>query len=90
MGLFYKWGETVVETGRDVTEKAKKTMEIMNLKSQIETCEERMNKNYMEIGKMYYELYGEHPDEPFEKACRNIKYAQNGVEKLQEKIAGLL
>ena len=42
--------------------------------------------HYMEIVKKYVELYGAIPEEPFEKQCRAIQNAQDGVEALNQKI----
>ena len=79
-------GDTISSKGKEVAEKAKETAEILALKGQISTCEEVIRKNYVEIGKMYFEQYGEMPEEPFEKQCRAIHNAMNGVKELQERI----
>ena len=86
MDIFEKVGETVVTKGKEVADKAKEIAEITNLRSQISTCEEVMKKNYIEIGKNYYNQYGDMPEEPFEKQCRSIKNAKNGIDELQDKI----
>lgn len=86
MDILEKIGDTLSGMGREAADKAKELAEIANLKSQISTCEEVIKKNYMEIGKLYYELHGEAPDEDFEKSCRAIKNAKYGVEDLQKKI----
>ncbi|MCM1252963.1 MAG: hypothetical protein NC321_09085 [Clostridium sp.] len=83
-----KIGETISVKGKEVTDKAKDLAEIANLKSQINTCEDVVKKNYMEIGKKYYELHGAdpEPDENYEEQCRAIRNAQNGIRELEEKI----
>lgn len=86
MDFFEKLGETVAVKGREVADKARETAEIVNLKSQIATCEEVIKKNYAEIGKLYYEQYGENPDALFEKQCKAIGNARNGVKELQKKV----
>lgn len=86
MDFFEKIGDTVSAKGKEAADKAKDFAEIVSLKSQISTCEEVMKKNYLEIGRLYYEQYADVPDAPFEKQCRAIKNAQNGVEELQQKI----
>ena len=45
-----------------------------------------LDENYQEIGKQYFEQYGENPEGGFEKQCEAIKNAQNGIKELQEKI----
>ncbi len=86
MDIIEKIGDTLSAKGKEAADKAKELAEIASLKSQIATCEEVIKKNYMEIGRIYYEQYGGMPEEPFEKACRSIRNAKGGVEDLQTKI----
>lgn len=86
MEFFEKIGDTISAKGKEAADKAKDLAEIASLKSQISTCEEVMKKNYLEIGRLYYEQYADVPDAPFEKQCKAIKNAKNGVEDLQQKI----
>lgn len=72
--------------GREVADKAKVMAEIADLKGQIATCEEVIKKNYLEIGKQYFDEYRDVPDAPFEKQCRAIANAKEGICDLQEKI----
>ncbi len=86
MDILEKIGDTLSEKGKEAADKAKEVAEIARLKSQITACEEVIKKNYTEIGRLYYELYGDMAEEKFEKQCRAIKNARNGVEDLQQKI----
>lgn len=86
MDIIEKLGDTISVKGKEAVDKAKELAEIAHLKSQIATCEEVIKKNYMEIGRIYYEQYGDMPEAPFEKACRSIKNAKGGVEELQSQI----
>ena len=86
MDLFEKMENVISAKGREVADKAKGMAEIAGLKAQIATCEEVIKKNYLEIGKLYYEEYRDVPDAPFEKQCRAIANAQEGIRDLQEKI----
>lgn len=86
MDFFGKLGDTISAKGREVADKAKDTAEVMRLKSQISTCEEVIKKNYQEIGKLYFEQYGEEPQELFETQCSAVRNAQRGIKELQEKI----
>ena len=86
MDILEKIGDTISEKGKEAADKAKEIAEIASLKSQIATCEEVIKKNYLEIGKLYYELYGDMAEEDFAKQCKAIKNARNGVEELQKKI----
>lgn len=86
MDFINKVEETITTKGQVVVDKAKEMAEIASLKSQIGTCEEVIKKNYAEIGKIYYENFGDCPEELFTKQCRAIKNAQEGVKDLEAKI----
>lgn len=86
MDMIQKLGDTIAAKGKEVAEKAKEAAEIASLKGKIATCEEVIKKNYLEIGKLYYEQYGEMPEEEFEKQCRSIRNASKGKKELQKQI----
>lgn len=86
MDFFEKLGDTISTKGKVVADKAKDTAEILRLKSQISTCEEVIKKNYLEIGKLFFEQHGQESETPFEKQCTAIRNAQCGIKELQEKI----
>ncbi len=86
MDFIEKIGDTITTMGKEATDKAKELAEIAHLKSQISTCEEVIKKNYMEIGRLFVEQYGDDEDAPFEKQRRAIRNAQAGVDELQAKI----
>lgn len=86
MDFIDKLGEAIAEKGSRIADKAKETAELVGLRNQIDTCEEVIKKNYMEIGKLYYEKCHGDPDELFEKQCRAIGNAQNGVAELRKRI----
>lgn len=86
MDFLEKLGDNITMMGKEATDKAKEMAEIARLKSQIATCEEVIRRNYLEIGEKYVELYGAMPEAAFEKQCRCIENAKEGLEALQEKI----
>lgn len=86
MDFFSKVEETITTKGQAAVDKAKELAEIARLKSQVSTCEEVLKKNYMEIGRIYYENFGNCPEGLFEKQCRNITNAQNGIDELEKQI----
>ena len=79
MDIIEKIGDTITEKGKVAADKAKELAAIANLKSQISTCEEVMKKNYLEIGKIYFEQYSDMPEPPFEKQCETIKNSQRAI-----------
>lgn len=86
MDILEKIGDTITAKGKEAADKAKEIAEIASLRSQISTCEEVIKKNYLEIGKLYYELYGDMAEDNFAKQCRNIQNARHGVNELQRQI----
>ncbi len=86
MDFFEKLSDTINAKSKEAADKAKELAEIASLKSQISTCEEVIKKNYLEIGRLYVEQYGDDEEAPFEKQRRAIRNAQAGVEDLQARI----
>ena len=86
MEFIEKLGNTISAKGKEVADKAKDQAEILRLRGQISTCEEVIKKNYLEIGRLFYEQYGDDEDAPFEKQRNAIKNARIGVKELQAKI----
>lgn len=86
MDFFERVGETITSKGKEVADKAKDVAEIANLRSQITACEDVIKKNYMEIGKLYYEQFKEAEYNEFVEQCTAITNAKNGIEALETKI----
>ena len=81
--------ELVVDTARKTAEKAKDIAEIAALKNRIAICEDVKKKNFMEIGRIYYEQYGEAGETRFENQCKAIYNAEKGIEELQKEIENI-
>ncbi len=86
MDFIEKVSETITTKGKEAADKAKDMAEIVSLKNQIKVCEDVMKKNYMEIGKKYYESNAESPESEYEQQCIAIRNAQKGIKELEEKI----
>ena len=86
MEMFEKLGETIKQKSKIAADKAKEVAGIAQLKIQINTQEDLIKKNYQEIGKRYFDLYKDMPEDPFMKECDDIKAAQKEIEKLQEQM----
>ncbi len=89
MDFFQKLESTVTETAQQVSGKAKELAAVANLKSQINTNEEVIKKNYMEIGRIYYEAYGDCAEEMFEKQCKAIAYAKENIKNMESQISDI-
>ena len=97
MELMDKLNETIVTKGKTAVEKisgkakgavdkAKDIPEIASLKRRIATCETVRNKNYMEIGRLYYEKFADAEDIVFAKQCRAICNAEKAIEELNREM----
>lgn len=81
-----KIGETISAKGKEVSDKAKDLAEIVHLKSQIKACEDTVKRNYMEIGRRYYELHASNPEEHYAEQCVAINNAQDSIVEYEQKI----
>ena len=86
MAFFSKVGESLSSASKSVAEKAKQLAEISSLNGRISTQEEIIEHAYLEIGKRYYEIHKENPDENFEEFCTLIKEALVQINVLKEEI----
>lgn len=59
MSFFDEMKETLTTAGRDVSQKAKEVSGVAKLKLDIKAKEDYLNKLYIELGKMYYDMYKE-------------------------------
>lgn len=84
--LIGKIGEAISATGKEVTDKAKDMAEIVRLKSQIRSYEDTVKRNYMEIGRRYYELHASTPEEHYTEQCIAINNAQDSIAECEQKI----
>lgn len=86
MDVFEKIGESVYTATFKVKNKAKEVADIASLKAQVSTCDEVIRKNYIAIGKAYYEKYKDSEDAEFAKHCTAIKNAETGKKRLLSEI----
>ncbi len=88
MTFLTKLGETISATGKDVSQKAKDLTGIAKLNLDIRAKEEFVERQYMEIGKQYYELHKD-DEEPFYEEITLIKDSLKETEQLRSEIADL-
>jgi len=89
MDFFEKVGETITIVGKEAVDKTKTFAEIASLKSQIHTCDEVIKKNFGEIGRIYYDNFGDNAEEIFTKQCKAIRNAEEAKEALEAKLKEL-
>lgn len=86
MEFFDQLGDKVITKGKEITGKAKDIADIAGLKRQIASCEEKIRKNYIELGRLYYEKHGQTPEAEYDAFCWEIADAKESIEELQEQI----
>ena len=86
MAFWEKVGGNISNTGKSVAAKAKEMATVSNLHGQIATQEEILNRAYLDIGKRYYEMNSETPDEEYLELFTKIKEANQKIEELNQEI----
>ena len=85
--------QTGVAKGKELTDvgvaKAKEMAEIGKLKVDNATEQENIKKAYLEIGKRYYEVFGDTPAGDFAELCEKISAAKAKIEYNNERIADI-
>lgn len=78
--FFEQFGKKVTQTSQDAMKKTKEFAEIAKLNTQISDEEKRLNKIYMNLGRLYYQLYGNQPSLEFKDLCLAIEGSLKNVE----------
>lgn len=90
MAFFENLSETLTTKGKEAAEAAKKVAELAGLKSQINTIETEIKKNYRKIGEAYYDAYKDSDVVcEFEENVQSIRDAKRAVAELEKKIRDL-
>lgn len=63
--------------------------DIKNLKKCISEEEEKIEKNYQKLGKLYYELKGNEPEAELEELVAVIRGSYEKIDEMKDKIAEL-
>lgn len=87
MDFFGKLGETITETGKDVSQKVTDLTEITKLKMEIRSKEDSVRRQFTEIGKQYYELHKDDAEPLFEEISL-INENLRKIEELRGEVAG--
>lgn len=84
MAFFESMKETLTTAGRDVSQKAKEVSGVAKLKLDIKSKEEALNKEYISLGKRYYEMHKE--GEVADVEIANISTLLNEIADLKDEI----
>lgn len=84
MAFFESMKETLTTAGRDVSQKAKEVSGVAKLKLDIKSKEDALNKEYIALGKRYYEMNKE--GEVADAEIANISTLLNEIADLKDEI----
>lgn len=82
-------GKKIKQTGQDVTQKTKVTTETFKVNNMISDEEKSINSAYSQIGKIYYENFGENPDPLFSQKIAEINESRKKIAEYNERIKQL-
>lgn len=85
MEIFDKISDTIINVGKDVTQKAKDVSGIAKLKMDIRSKEDFIKEQYIELGKLYYEKY-KGSEEEEQAQFERIDEAMNEIEQMKLQI----
>ena len=86
------WGsitESAKKTAGDISEKTKVMAEKSKLKSKINTEENNINKKYLELGKLAYDMAKKQNITEFDEIVKDIDLGVSEIEKLKREIEKL-
>lgn len=89
MALFEKLGETIVNVGKDATQKAKDLSGVAKLNLDIRAKEDYIQKQYAELGKIYYEAHKGDSSVAGSEHFELIEEAKEAIEKMRVEIMEL-
>lgn len=84
--FFDKLNAHLTNTGRTVSQKVKNSSDASKLMSDITTENKTIQANLNAIGKLYYDMCKDDPDEPFREMVEAIIRSEQRIAELQESI----
>ncbi|MBQ4231952.1 MAG: hypothetical protein II699_01610 [Lachnospiraceae bacterium] len=79
-------GDSISDVAKNVGSKAMETKDIVVLKNKKATEERNIKSLYQEIGKLYYEKYGNDEAAEWTSQMRRINSSKNKIAELDEEI----
>lgn len=81
MDLFEKIGETLVSAGKDAAQKAKDLSGVAKLNLDIKSKEDYVQRQYAELGKIYYEA---HKDDAVVEGSEHVELITEALEAIEK------
>lgn len=89
MPVFNDIGKKLSQTGQDAVKKTKDMIESGKLNSLVNAEKRKIMGFYQQIGKTYFELFSENPDERLAEMCAGIKESRRMIAEWQKEINAL-
>jgi len=87
--IFDEIGRKIVQGGQNAAEKTKNMAETVKLRGMISDEEKSIALSFQQIGKRYYEAYGEDPDQLFVQLIASINSSKGNISTYSEQIKQL-
>lgn len=87
--IIKKITDTITETGKNVGEKTKQVGNAAKLNAKIISSERSISENYTIIGKYYYDMYKDNPDEDIAEAVNSVTASLETIAEMKEQILAL-
>lgn len=87
MDFFSKLGDSIVSATQEVGEKAKGITDVAKLQYEMRSKEDFLNKQYQEIGKIFYQENKDAAPEAYTSLFEEVVAAQKRIEEIKEQIA---
>ncbi|MCR4897137.1 MAG: hypothetical protein K5891_10220 [Lachnospiraceae bacterium] len=89
MEIFEEITGALYNAGKAISDKADQVAQMAKLKSEIMTCDDVLKKNFIAIGKKYYEAHKDDAGSELAKELTAITNAMKGKADLEEKLRQL-
>ncbi|MDE7063759.1 MAG: zinc ribbon domain-containing protein [Lachnospiraceae bacterium] len=86
MDFFDKLGDTLINAGKDVSKKAKDLSGTAKLNMDIKSKEDFIQKQYTEIGRLYYEAHSKEADAEFAQQMAIVTEAYEAIAKMRDEV----
>ncbi len=86
MGFFDKVGAHLTNAGRTVSQNVKNASDSSSLNREINSHQKNIQQKYAEIGQLFFEKYGNNPENEFAEQTASIKNSMDEIVRLQAEI----
>lgn len=89
MAFFEDLGKKISQTSQGVLQKTKDSAEILKLNGMVSDETKKLNTIYAEIGKKYFEIHSDSPEEALESLVSQVKDSQKKIDDYSEQVKKL-